>query len=46
MGFNNMQEVIHIQNKRLNFMLKSSLKSLKKHLHVIKRLSDGRKFTI
>ena len=46
MEFNDMLEVVHIQNKLLNFMLKSSLKSLKKHLHAIKRLSDGRKFTI
>ena len=50
MEFNDMQEVIHnkanlLQNK-VNFMLKSSLKSLKKHFYVIKRLSGGRKSTI
>ena len=42
-----MQEVTHTQNKLVNSMLKLSLKSLKKHLYVIKRLSGGgRKFTI
>ena len=46
MQFNNMQEVIPIQNKLINFMLKSSLKSLKRHIYEIKRLYGGRKFTI
>ena len=37
MSFDDMQKVIHIQNKLVNFMLKTSLESLKKYLYVIKK---------
>ena len=44
MELNDMQEVIHIENTLVNFMLNSSFKSLKKHVNVDYQVVESKLF--